>query len=99
MRSDAGIDWSIGTDPNVADAETEPNEPTIGERPNAISEVVKASGTPIRFGFPAGTTFDVEYSADMQTWDVIASDASGAFEDADPGRNGETSGYYRGVAK
>ncbi len=72
-----------------------------GDRPGTISDVVKADGGvgAISFGFPVGTTFDVEYSTDLQTWTVIATDVTGNFEDGDAGRIGSSAGYYRGVAK
>jgi hypothetical protein len=60
---------------------------------------VKASGGPISFGFPAGTTFNVEYSTDLNVWTEIAAGVTGAYEDADAGRNGGAEGYYRGVGQ
>jgi hypothetical protein len=45
--------------------------------------------------FPADVTADIEYSADLLNWEIIANGATGAFEDLDTGRNGAASGYYR----
>lgn len=44
---------------------------------------------------PADVTADIEYSADLLNWEIIANGATGAFEDLDTGRNGAASGYYR----
>jgi len=65
----------------------------------AISNVVKAGAGTISFDFPDGTTFDVEYSTDLEAWQVIANDVTGNFEDSNPGRNRAATGYYRGVVK
>ncbi|MDB4491546.1 hypothetical protein N9260_00830 [bacterium] len=71
-----------------------------GDRPSGISDVVLAGdGGSVSFSFPAGTTFDVEYSTDLVDWLVIAPDVSGDYTDSDAGRAGAASGYYRGVAK
>ncbi len=64
-----------------------------------ISNVVKAGAGAISFDLPEGTTFDVQYSADLEMWEVIAADMTGNFEDTDAARNGVATGYYRGVAK
>ncbi|MFT5406165.1 MAG: hypothetical protein ACI9DF_005023 [Verrucomicrobiales bacterium] len=69
------------------------------DRPGTISNVVKASADAVSFDFPVGTTFDVEYSTNLQTWAVIASDVTGNFKETDASRNGIAAGYYRGVAK
>ena len=71
--------------------------PSDGE---GITEVVKGgNGGPISFSFPEGTTYDVEYSTDLENWEVIASDVTGMYEDSDAARNGAEEGYYRGVEK
>ncbi len=66
------------------------------DRPGTISNVVKVGAGSVSFDFPVGTTFDVEYSTDLQTWRTIASDVSGNFQDPDANI---AAGYYRGVAK
>ena len=63
-----------------------------------IGTVTKDAGT-VSFSFPAGVTFDVEYSRDLESWDVIETDVTGIYEDADAARSAEPSGYYRGVRK
>lgn len=71
-----------------------------GDRPSAISDVVSAGdGGTISFSFPEGTTFDVEYSTDLNTWSVIATDVSGNYADSDADRAAAPAGYYRGIAK
>ena len=90
------------TDPNVSDGPgpvDPPVDPPVGDRPGSISNVVKAGAGAISFDFPAGTTFNVEYSTDLDTWTEIAAGVTGAYEDADAGRNGSAAGYYRGVAQ
>ncbi len=69
-----------------------------GDRPGTLTEVMKADGGPFSFTISEGT-FDVEYSTDLETWTVIASDVSGTYEDTDAGRNAEPAGYYRALAK
>ncbi|MDB2327019.1 hypothetical protein N9V94_00485 [bacterium] len=72
-----------------------------GDRPSGISDVVKADGAggAISFNFPAGTTYDVEFSTDLIEWSVIATGITGSYTEADADLNGAPSGYYRGVAK
>lgn len=53
----------------------------------------------ISLSFPAGSTYDVEHSTDLQSWSVIASDITGPFEDTDAARAQGGGGYYRGVLK
>lgn len=74
--------------------------PGPGDRPGVISAVVKADADgAVGFSFPAGTTFDVEYSIDLQTWTVIATDVTGDFQDTDVDRTAAPEGYYRGVVE
>jgi hypothetical protein len=73
----------------------DPPSPTAG-----ISDVVRGGdGSAISFSFPAGTTYDVQYSTNLIDWEVIDSDVTGDYTDSDAGRAGAASGYYRGVAK
>ena len=48
---------------------------------------------------PDGTTYDIEYSEDLQIWILIATDVTGSHTDDDAVRVGSASGYYRGVVK
>ena len=48
---------------------------------------------------PEGHTWDIQYSADLVNWEVIATDISGRIEEVDPGRTAAPAGYYRGVVK
>ncbi len=90
------------TDPNVADTPdpVEPPDspnPPAGDRP-VIGAVTK-NANEVSLAFPAGTTFDVEYSEDLETWEVIATAVTGNFNDDDAGRTARGDGYYRGVVK
>lgn len=69
-----------------------------GSDPGTIGSVTVGAGG-VTLALPAGGTFDVEYSADLVTWEIIASDVSGDYADGDAGRTGLPAGYYRGVAK
>ena len=60
---------------------------------------VSRTAAGVGLALPEGTTYDIEYSADLVTWSVIASDVSGSYEDSDAGRIGGPAGYYRGVVK
>ncbi len=57
---------------------------------------VNLSPDGISLTLPAGATLDIEYSTDLETWDVIANGASGVYQDTDAGRRGASGGYYRG---
>ena len=46
---------------------------------------------------PAGFTIDVEYSTDLENWEIIATELSGSLEETDAGRIAAPAGYYRGV--
>ena len=87
-------------DPNKADdpisAGPDPVDP-----PTTRLEIgaVTRKASEVSLSFPAGTNFDVEYSVDLTTWGVIATDVTGDYKDADAARVDNTSGYYRGVAK
>ena len=48
---------------------------------------------------PEGTTYDIEYSTDLQNWSNVATDVTRSYDDTDAGRTGNPEGYYRGVAK
>ena len=60
---------------------------------------VSISADGVALQLPAGTTFDIEYSVDLQNWSVIANDVTGTYSDADAVRTGGLTGYYRGVVK
>ena len=49
------------------------------------------------FAIPAGTAYSVEYSQDLESWSVIATDQTGPYTDDDGGRAAQPTGYYRGV--
>lgn len=59
---------------------------------------VSRSADGILLTFSEGITYDIEYSIDLVTWETIASDVSGSFEDDDP-RAKAGIGFYRGVVK
>ncbi len=68
---------------------------------DGTSEITGVSTTAsgIALSLPEGTTYDIEFSADLVTWSVIASDVTGSYEDTDAGRTGTAGGFYRGVVK
>ncbi|MDA7525594.1 LamG domain-containing protein [Verrucomicrobiales bacterium] len=55
-----------------------------------------ARNNTVGFDLPTGS-FDVEYSLDLASWAVIATNVSGTYEDTDADRSEKDSGYYRGV--
>ncbi len=48
---------------------------------------------------PAGMTADIEYSTDLESWEVIATDLTGSVEETDAGRIAAPKGYYRAIYK
>lgn len=48
---------------------------------------------------PAGATYDIQYSADLISWDTIAEGITGSYTDQDAARVGLKAGHYRGVLK
>ncbi|MEM7384404.1 MAG: LamG domain-containing protein [Verrucomicrobiota bacterium] len=67
------------------------------QRPIITSVDRTAEG--IALQLPEGTTYDVEYSVDLITWEPIATDVTGTFVDSDAVRAGQAGGYYRGRVK
>ena len=49
------------------------------------------------FAIPDGTMFDVEFSMDLDAWEVIATDQTGVYTDTDAVRAALPEGYYRAV--
>lgn len=74
-----------------------PEQPDAGSVPEITDVSISADGVALQL--PAGTTYDIEHSADLVTWDVIASDVTGSYADGDAGRAGGETGFYRGVVK
>ncbi len=72
-----------------------------GGMPSDAPEItgVSRSANGISLALPAGTTYDIEYSSDLITWEPIATDVTESYEDTDEARAGEASGFYRGVVK
>ncbi len=68
-----------------------------GEAPAITGLSKTAEGVALQL--PEGTTYDIEYSADLVTWDTIATEVTGSYVDADAARIGAATGYYRGVVK
>ena len=58
---------------------------------------ISVSADGVALQLPAGTIYDIEYSTDLQIWEVIASDVTGTYSDV-AHADGAT-GYYRGVVK
>jgi hypothetical protein len=44
---------------------------------------------------PEGITADIEYSTDLQNWQVIATEVTGTVNETDAGRMAAPAGYYR----
>ncbi|MEM7386218.1 MAG: hypothetical protein AAF514_14850 [Verrucomicrobiota bacterium] len=63
--------------------------------PEILSVSRSASG--IALTLAEGVAYDIEYSADLITWEPIATDVTGSFEDTDAARAGRSRGYCRGV--
>ena len=73
-----------------------------GEMPGEdVPEItsVSRSATTVSLTLPEGATYDIEYSADLITWEPVASDVTGNYQDTEAARTNATSGYYRGVLK
>ncbi|MDB4491467.1 LamG domain-containing protein [bacterium] len=60
---------------------------------------VSRSAAGVSLALPEGTTYDIEYSLDLITWETIASDVTGSYDDTNAVRAGATNGFYRGVVK
>ena len=58
---------------------------------------VQRTASGFSFSLTEGVTADIEYSADLTGWDVIAPGVSGTYEDTDADRLGESGGYYRAI--
>jgi hypothetical protein len=69
----------------------------LDEVPEITGVSISADGVALQL--PVGTTYDIEYSADLVTWEVIASDVTGSYSDGDAGRASGATGYYRGIVK
>jgi hypothetical protein len=72
--------------------------PPAGEAP--VIAIVSGPGSiGVSFTGAANTTYNIEYSQDLQTWEVVEPGLQGEinFEDSDAARLGRAAGYYRGV--
>ncbi len=84
----------------------------LGEAGQSLGSLGGGGGSDvtITFGFGGGSadarsilsnasTFDIEYSQDLQTWTPIQTGLTGnqQFDDSDPTRRGRSAGYYRAV--
>ena len=67
------------------------------ERP-VLTEIQKM-GHQVGIRFAPGLALDIEYSADLIDWSVIAAGVTDPFVDTDADRVGGREGYYRGVAR
>lgn len=69
-------------------------EGTSDPLPSLTKVGIQANGV---FGMtlPEDVTGDVEYSSDLKTWEAIATDVTGAFEESNANRNTAPAGYYR----
>ena len=69
----------------------------IAGAPQTLGIIKSPAGVALQV--PDGETYDIEYSADLVNWTVIASGVTGIYMDAGAGENMGTAGYYRGVVK
>ena len=69
-----------------------------GEGTSEITGVSRSTSG-LSLAFPEGASYDIEYSVDLITWDTIATNVAGAYEDTDAARAGASNGFYRGVVK
>ncbi len=71
-----------------------PVDPPEGGDDLGLTEVVwTANG--LAFELPPGEAFDIDYSTDLENWEVIASGVTGSFEETDAARMEAPEGYYR----
>ncbi|MDA7614403.1 choice-of-anchor D domain-containing protein, partial [Verrucomicrobiales bacterium] len=79
----------------------EVNTGSVGVPPAEGGEITDVSRTAagVSLSLPDGTTFDIEYSTDLENWSNVATDVTGSYEDTDAGRTGNPAGFYRGVVK
>ena len=61
--------------------------------------ILSKSAEGVALQLPEGTTYDIDYSVDLVTWDSVAEDVTGSYVDTDAARTGAAAGYYRGVVK
>lgn len=68
--------------------------------PGSLAEIRTVAKT--SSGFQVGLSedpVDLEYSTDLVSWEVIASDVRGTYEDTDAGRQAAGTGYYRAARR
>ena len=99
---DGDSDNDGASDANEAIAGTDPNDPTDSFR--ILTALSGADGVELSWPAVDGKIYDVEYSADLITWTVVAEDVAtadgiGAFTDVDADRTGSTDGYYRAMVR
>ena len=68
---------------------------TTDEAPEITNISRTAAG--VALSLPEGTTYDIEFSTDLVTWEPVANDVTGTYEDSDAARTGAAIGFYRGV--
>ena len=74
-----------------------PPDPGVGRAPEITGVSTTAAG--VSLSLPDGTTYDIEYSTDLENWSNVATDVTGSYDDTDAGRTGNPAGFYRGVVK
>ncbi|MEM7386504.1 MAG: hypothetical protein AAF514_16305, partial [Verrucomicrobiota bacterium] len=72
----------------------EDGPPPVGGALPPIALVAR-SADGVSLTLPPGETLTVEYSVDLRTWETIATEVSGVFEDSDDARTNNPNGFYR----
>lgn len=68
------------------------------EMPEGIA-ILSKTAEGVALQLPEGTTYDIDHTVDLITWDPIAENVTGSYVDTDADRIGAAKGYYRGVVK
>ena len=68
------------------------------EMPEGIA-ILSKTAEGVALQLPEDTTYDIDHTVDLITWDPIAENVTGSYVDTDADRIGAAKGYYRGVVK
>ena len=68
------------------------------EAPAGIT-ILSKTAEGVALQLPEGTTYDIDHSVNLITWDPVAENVTGSYVDTDAERTSAAHGYYRGVVK